>query len=866
MRKTRWISTFVAISTFFVFMSCIKEPIDNYTTSPSEVMNLQIVNQDGAALLTWTDPDDENLFGIQITYYYEISNYRVLTTMESESILIAPKTQKAVITGLTNGTEYIFTVKTMDLNGNKSHGIIERITPRIIEKSPLQIILKPNTTEKTNNDITVSVNAITDSKSEIKKIGFKKGTFSNIDEILEESDISEKKSFIVEENASYTIAVTDTAGKRELSWITINNIDKIAPKNVTDLKINYDYGLKKATITWKDPLDSDFTQVEIIYAIGGNDSVTQTVEKGIQNYEIKNVETDTKIKVFVKAIDDVQNKSIAKTSEIVTTKSFSIRSISLNRNHVEYQSKKKITATIEGGNFEMLPTTEDDVLTIKVYDDKTLIQSCTTVAKVDIANNIATATFIAPDGTNNDIGKNYTVEATVNAEKTGVKTNLRVSSIPSIGNFKIYDTNDEEVSAISVNDMTTETTVKATIKAYNFDIADEIKLAFFDSNEKEVKETSKIVTKEEFSFKNSETYESFSVYVPIPQKEGIYTLKAIWDGNVISFYNYKTLQIYSAPIFTNFKIPTAGTQAYSNQLTTIFNGLNFKAPNVDSDSFKITCENKKTITTDSVVTIIDNATASVSLTIPNEAGIYTIVLSYGEKSITSDFIVKEYPSYSVGDVMLSDGTKIDYNEDRTFTDEEKTKAIAVFFGYNSSGIPLGIGLYNSSDSNKMNWASIGTLGYNTRFIPIECTSHWYETRSFSGDTDGKDNWEYICSVDPEGTVKSEVNYPAFDYILKYASTFNLPENYRDGWFIPSIAELSMLNRNKTLVNNILKALNGTTISLSDYYWSSSQFYIEGHSDSKNRTYILDFKEGAPYGGISSYPKNLNCYVCAVRAF
>ena len=107
--------------------------------------------------------------------------------------------------------------------------------------------------------------------------------------------------------------------------------------------------------------------------------------------------------------------------------------------------------------------------------------------------------------TDSTTGKTYTVETVVNVEKQGVNTTFRVSSKPSIYNFYIFGANGYTVSAIPVSDVTAQTTVKATIKAYNFDIADEIKLAFFDSTGNEVSGASKIVTEEDYAFKNTTT-------------------------------------------------------------------------------------------------------------------------------------------------------------------------------------------------------------------------------------------------------------------------------------------------------------------------------------------------------------------------
>ena len=852
----------VSIATVSIKEKTIIVDINADKTAPKDVKNFAVVNKDAAALLTWKDPTDNDLFGIEVTYCKSTSS-RAISVMEKESILVAPGTENAVITGLTNGALYIFTVKAMDLSGNKSAGVIKTLTPSIIEKSPLQITLTPDVAAKTSGNVTVSVSAVTDSASAVKKIAVKQGTDVAIDTVLKGTDITETKTFTVTENGSYTVAATDTAGRRELCWITVNNIDKTAPAAVTNLEAAYDFENKKVTISWKDPTDIDFAKAEVTYKLGAEEPVTVEVEKGVQKYELENIEPEVTVNVSVKAFDDVENAGVAVDTQTATKATFAIRSITLSRDHLEYKSGKQITATIKGDNFNLLPT-GDDALTVKVYDGRTLVSSCTTVADVNTENNTATATFTAPDGTDSTTGKTYTVETVVNVEKQGVNTTFRVSEKPSIYNFYIYDANNSQVSAIPVSDVTAQTTVKATIKAYNFDIADEIKLAFFDSTGNEVSGASKIVTKEDYAFKNTTSYETFSVNVPVPHDDGVYTLKAMWDGNVISYSSYKTLQIYGVVKFTSFTIPNAGTAVNGTQLTAIFEGKNFAAPDVDVSLFKATCNSKKTITADSSVTVINDTTATVLLTIPDTEGIYNVTLTYGEESTNADFVVKDYSSYTVGDVMLSDGTKVDYQENQTFTDDQKTKAVAVIGGFRN-GVPLGVGLYNSksgTNSGYKVWAPSGTTGYNTNFTGIVCTpsktgSGAASTATFTGDTDGSDNWDYICSVDPEGTTDPAANYPAFNYVLNYATTFSLPEGYKDGWYMPSIAELAEIYKNKEVVNSVLSTIGGTQI-YSSSYWSSSQF-----SSYYDDAWTLDFSDGGLY---SYYFKSSINYVCCVRAF
>ena len=219
----------------------------------------------------------------------------------------------------------------------------------------------------------------------------------------------------------------------------------------------------------------------------------------------------------------------------------------------------------------------------------------------------------------------------------------------------------------------------------------------------------------------------------------------------------------------------------------------------------------------------------------------------------------------VGDVLLNDGTIVHYAENQTFTDEQKSKAVGVMYGFKENGAPVGwLALHNSAagtNSGKYMWAKRYTTGYTTNFTDIQCMPSQAgegaaSTATFTGDTDGSDNWAYICSLDPTGSANAATNYPAFDYVNKYATTFSLTGTYAAGWYMPSIAELAYIYRNRTTLNTVLQALGRTQLE-SGSYWSASQ----GHSYS-NIARLLDFSDG----GLYTNGKNNIGRVCCVRAF
>ena len=172
-------------------------------TAPADVTELTATNKDASVLLTWTDATDEDIYGYEVTWNKNAPINRS-AAMEANSMMVAPGANGCYISNLTNGTEYAFTVKSVDTSGNKSDGVTKTITPSIIEKSALQIALEQNTTERTNQNVVITVNATTDAASEIKQITYTEGTESKIDTVLAGTNITETKQITATENTTFT--------------------------------------------------------------------------------------------------------------------------------------------------------------------------------------------------------------------------------------------------------------------------------------------------------------------------------------------------------------------------------------------------------------------------------------------------------------------------------------------------------------------------------------------------------------------------------------------------------------------------------------------------------------------------------------
>ena len=837
----KWITAFLLVVSVFLGMTSCQQEVEvpSDKTAPADVTELTVTNKDASVLLTWNDATDKDIYGYEVTWNNNAPINRS-AAMKANSMMVAPGAKGCYISNLTNGTEYAFTVKSVDTSGNKSAGVTKTITPSIIEKSPLQIALEPNTTERTNQNVVITVNATTDSASEIKQITYIEGTESKIHTVLAGTNITETKEITATENATFTVAVTDTAGRRELAFVTVNNIDKTAPAQVANIMPSYSRNNNAITLSWTNPTDKDFAGTEIVYGkTDSEETKTLTFDKNTTSATIENIaDDDSEYTIAIKTKDDLENLSEAKTVTVVAAKGAKITSVILDRTHLDSIMKNRdIEVTISGSNFDLLSS-----LLVQVTDDTKTEKPVT--ATINKETNTATATVTAPvpaSPTNN--GTTYTVKVIVDSTTPAETTATFVVSKPA------------DVTKISLAQpqipVGTQEIVTATITGYNFDIRGVTKVKLLDSNRDEYTESTVPIA-------NNTSNTEFTVDIPLPTTEGIYTVAVFFDD--VKDKTTTTLQVYGPPSISEVTIPVAGTNYGGNVLPVTIKGKNFTAPDVTASGFT------STGATLNNVTIISDTKATAEVTCPYLVGTTNVTVRYGESSATTTLKVIEsvVSSYAVGDIILTDGTKVSVNEVETYSPDNANKPIGVvamisdIYGVST---PKVIGLQKSASG--LTWAPSSTTGYGKKFTNIVCTPSKTgegaaSTATFTGDTDGSDNWAEICDVDPEGTANAATNYPAFNFANTYGTTAELTgTDYENGWYVPSVAELCEVYKNKNVIQTSLTKANGFKIGILDY-WSSSQ----RASDVGIYAYLVDFN----YGKIDDeYEKDYDMSVFVLQA-
>jgi hypothetical protein len=88
---------------------------------PADITELQIVMTDSSVTLSWVNPADSEYNHIEITFTPAVAGI-------TQPIIVSKGVESKTITGLTNGEQYTFIVKTVDESGNMSNGIPQSIT------------------------------------------------------------------------------------------------------------------------------------------------------------------------------------------------------------------------------------------------------------------------------------------------------------------------------------------------------------------------------------------------------------------------------------------------------------------------------------------------------------------------------------------------------------------------------------------------------------------------------------------------------------------------------------------------------------------------------------------------------------------
>ena len=307
---------------------------------------------------------------------------------------------------------------------------------------------------------------------------------------------------------------------------------------------------------------------------------------------------------------------------------------------------------------------------------------------------------------------------------------------------------------------------------------------------------------------------------------------------------------------------TTADAAFTNALTKTGDGTVSYASSKETVATVNATTGEVTIKGVGETTITATVADSDTYTYETKTANYTLTVTYyiGTKAPTE--------AKAVGDIVFSDGSATPYSTNLSLTDEQKAAAVAVIFYVGTelnsgddttTSRTLGVGLVHNW--NWLVWCTSSAAAYSKNITTIQCPASGSKgALTFTGDKDGSDNLDQIEAFDGVDDTATEANYPAFYFAKNYASQTGSHVSgtaYESGWYLPTIAELFQIWKNKTTVDAASALCGGPKFDWRSY-WSSSQF-----ASNDNASYRLSFDDGD--WGSNTKNGSYVC-VCAVRAF
>ena len=240
-----------------------------------------------------------------------------------------------------------------------------------------------------------------------------------------------------------------------------------------------------------------------------------------------------------------------------------------------------------------------------------------------------------------------------------------------------------------------------------------------------------------------------------------------------------------------------------------------------------------------------------------------LILSLGFLSLF--FSCSKQKEYHLYDIVLSDGSVLNVNDYQSYSG--KGKPMAIIFSLTGASSEekvrvIGVGLYGEPDGG-IAFTEDGSFGDNTNFIfnqsavleqEMDFATLKFTNSGFVGALDGRKSFDNVSRCDKNARKQIHSIYPTYSFAEEYGKNFSY-KRYKDGWYLPSIAELYELFKNIYEVNEVIELLGGDKIQ--NETWSSSQVYK--HRDGQ---YLLDMNTGEvqiSFKDIKAHVRSVYCF-------
>ncbi|GHV88103.1 hypothetical protein AGMMS50267_04630 [Spirochaetia bacterium] len=301
------------------------------TTAPAEVSGLTATAGNGYVVLDWTNPADGDFAGVEIIF-------RSAAAGATQPVPVLAGTATCTISGLSNGTAYLFTVKTVDTTGNKSAGTIAAAVPALggtDTTAPAEV--RGLTATAGNGYVVLAWTNPADGDFAGVEIIFRP-TADGVTQpvpVLAGTATATISGLSNGTTYAFLLKTKDTTGNSSTGTTVaatpaLDGSDTTAPAEVSGLIATAGNGY--VVLTWIDPTDGDFAGVEItFYPTAGGVTQPIPVTPGTQTRTISGLSNDTLHTFTVKTKDTTGNKSAGTIKTVTPAAVAATYSISLNQ-------------------------------------------------------------------------------------------------------------------------------------------------------------------------------------------------------------------------------------------------------------------------------------------------------------------------------------------------------------------------------------------------------------------------------------------------------------------------------------------------------------------------------------------------------
>src|SRR5574344_643159 len=333
--KMKWVLTALSLAALLVAVLSCKAEVDSApaadTTAPAAVTNVNAQAGDNQVVLTWSDPADADLYGIRIAYTSAGGASGNIRAAFTNGVLVAKGAQTYIVTGLTNGTEYTFSVYAVDTSQNESTAATAGATPA--DSSDKTAPAEASSFAATAGDACATLSWTEPSDSDYYGVKISAtpaaGTLASPVVLLKGTASLSVTGLTNGTQYTFTAQTLDTSLNASAGTTAaatpVDSGDTTPPANVTNLTAtNKDAAV---LLTWTDAADSDIYGYEVSWngtgainraALTAISTGSMIVAQGAGGCYISNLVNGTSYTFTVKSVDTSGNKSTGVTSDAIT--------------------------------------------------------------------------------------------------------------------------------------------------------------------------------------------------------------------------------------------------------------------------------------------------------------------------------------------------------------------------------------------------------------------------------------------------------------------------------------------------------------------------------------------------------------------